>query len=105
MEGKFKFPDWLDRLPRKEQQRARAKFIVRFAALLATPEGTMDALSLAMGYGAKTVQTALGAGRYDEQFPVSFVTRIESVIGYGVIPRDAMNASVFAIKGVGISEE
>lgn len=104
MEGKFEFPDWLGLLPRSEQPRARAKFIVRYAALLATPEGTMDALSLAMGYGAATVQSALGGGRYDEQFPVTFVTRLESVIGYGAIPREAMNAGVFGIKSAGNSE-
>ena len=91
MESEFKFPDWLDQLPKDEQPRARAKYIVRYAALVATPEGTIDALSLAMGYGAKTVQTALGAGRYDEQFPISFITRVEGVIGYGKIPRRFMN--------------
>jgi len=94
-DGKFGFPAWFDALPDEEKPRARAKFIVRCAALIATQEGTVDSLSLAMGYGRNTVQSALGAGRYDDNFPVNFVMRLEDVIGRDTIPREILNKKIF----------
>lgn len=94
-EGKFGFPAWLHALPEADKPRARAKFIVRYAALIATQDGTIESLSCAMGYGHNTVQSALGAGRYDESFPVNFIVRLEDAIGRDTIPREVLNKRIF----------
>lgn len=95
MESEFKLPAWLDAMPHSEQARARAKVIVHIAAAFASPGGTVDALSLAMGYRGRTVVSALNQGRYDKAFPVDFIMRLEDAIGRGTIPREIMNPEVF----------
>ncbi len=91
MENKFTLPKWLETLPKHKQPRARARFITQLAALYGTPDGSLSALSSAMGYYERTVSTALAEGRYDRNFPISFISRLESLIGPNIIPREYLN--------------
>ncbi|AEY69587.1 Cro [Burkholderia phage vB_BceS_AH2] len=94
-ETNFAFPEWVNRMPQEEQPRARMRCILRYVAWLTTPEGSVDALSEAIGRARKTLNSAVGNGRYDEGLPVEVILSIEKLIGPGVIPRAVMNPKVY----------
>lgn len=94
-ETNFQFPAWMNRVPQDDRARARMRYVLRFAACLATPEGSVDALSEAIGRARKTLNSAVGQGRYDDGLPVDVVLGIEKLIGPGVIPRSVMNPKVY----------
>lgn len=92
----MQFPTWIDRLPAKERQRERMKFVLRVAAVLATPEGSITALSKRIGMHRNSLNAMLSQGTLDNGLPVNVVKAIESVIGVGVIPREVMNPAVYS---------
>lgn len=91
----FTFPAWLVRLPYKEHGRARARFILKFAAIMATPEGSITALSIRIGFNKNSLNAMLSQGALDDGLSPSLIKAIEQVIGVGVIPREAMNPEVY----------
>jgi hypothetical protein len=94
-EANFQFPEWMNRIPASDQARARMRYVLRYAACLATAEGSVDALSEAIGRHRKTLNSAVSQGRYDEGLPVDVILDIEKLLGHGVIPRDVMNPKVY----------
>ena len=91
----IKFPTWIESLPKKEQPRNRMKFVLRIAACLATPEGTITSLSKRIGLHQNTLSAMLTAGSLDDGLPVNILKAIETAIGVGAIPREILNPSVY----------
>jgi len=96
MEGiNIAFPAWIERLPKKNQARARAKFLLRLAAVLATPEGSITTLSHRIGLHRNSLNAMLAQGTMDSGIPVNIIKAIEQTIGSGVIPRAVLNPEVY----------
>lgn len=89
------FPVWIGGLPKKEQARARAKFLLRLAACLATPEGSITALSQRLGLHRNSLNAMLANGTMDNGIPVNTIKAIEQTIGSGVIPRAILNPEIY----------
>ena len=89
------FPAWIESLPKKEQARSRMKFVLRIAACLATPEGTITSLSKRIGLHPSTLSNMVTAGSLDDGLPVNIIKALETAIGVGVIPREILNPSVY----------
>lgn len=89
------FPAWIDRLPKKAQPRARARFLLRLIACLATPEGSVSVLSTRLGMHRNSLNAMLAAGTLDDGLPVNIIKSIEQVIGAGVIKRSVLNPEVY----------
>jgi len=91
----IEFPQWIERLPNKEQAHAKSKFVLRLAAILATPEGSISVLSHRIGLHRNSLNAMLASGQMDDGIPVNVIKAIEQTIGIGVIPREVMNANVY----------
>lgn len=89
------FPAWIESLPKKSQNRARAKFLLRLAACLAIPEGSITALSVRLGLNRNSLNAMLAQGAMDSGIPVNIIKSIEQAIGVGVIPRQVMNPEIY----------
>lgn len=94
-EMKITFPAWIEGLPKKDRARARVRFILRLAAILATQEGSISVLSQRIGMHKNTLNTMIAAGVMDNGVPVHIIKAIEKVIGVGVIPRSVLNPEVY----------
>lgn len=92
------FPSWIDRLPQKGRQRARVRFMLQLAATLATPEGSISALSHRIGFHRNTLNTMISNGSMDDGIPVNVIKGVEKLIGFGTIPRHLMNENVYGEK-------
>lgn len=90
------FPTWLGMLPAKDQARARAKFLLKVAAVMATPQGSIPALSERIGMHRNSLTAMLSQGTLDSGIPVNILKAIEKVIGVGAIPREVMNPGVYS---------
>lgn len=96
MEGiNIAFPAWIDHLPKKDQARARVKFLLRLAAVLATPEGSISVLSHRIGLHRNSLNSMIAQGTLDAGIPVNVIKAIEQTIGVGVIPRSVLNPEVY----------
>jgi len=91
----FSFPAWIDRLPAKEQPRARVRFILKLVAVLATSEGSVTALSRRIGLHRNSLNSMIASGAIDGGLPVNVIKAIEQTIGVGVIPRCVMNPEIY----------
>lgn len=89
------FPAWIESLPKKSQPRARAKFLLRLVACLATPEGSITVLSHRLGLHRNSLNAMLAQGTMDSGLPVNIIKAIEQVIGIGVIPRKVLNPEIY----------
>lgn len=87
-------PGWVD-ATEEQPARARARFLLRLAACLATPDGSMRSLSDKLGYHRNTLGAMLASGSLDNGLPVPMIKSIEQLIGIGVIPRQLMNPEVY----------
>lgn len=85
-------PRWLPSVPEERRGAARTRFLIRAAALYATEEGTMTALSDALGLHPHTMAT-LAAGR-SSLSPI-MCPKIERLCGK-MFPKELLNPEVFA---------
>lgn len=91
-----KLPQWVrNTCTAEHSDRARSRYILRIAATIATPEGSVRALSEMLGYHQNTLTTMLANGQFDDGLPVNMIKAIEEQIGRGVIPRQLMNPEVY----------
>lgn len=88
-------PDWFHNLPEEEQARMRAKLIMRVLAVVATPEGTIAALSSLLGLNRNSLNAMIANGSLDNGIPVNIVKSIEKALGTGVISRKVLNPFVY----------
>ncbi len=88
------YPAWFA-TSAKGPTREKMRFLIRYAALLATPDGGIPALSELIGMARGSLTGCLSSGAYDNGIPASVILKIEKVIGPGVIPRDMMNPTVY----------
>ena len=91
------FPTWINTLPAKDQGKAKVKFMLRYAAVLATPEASIPALSLRMGLHRNTLTALLCQPSIDGRLSQRVIKGIESLIGVGTIPREMMDPTVYDI--------
>lgn len=91
----FRFPAWTQEGSEEEQRRHRARYLLRFASILATPECSPTALSLAIGLHPSSLNAMLSAGTLDAGFPVNIIKGIETLIGTGTLPRSILNPDVY----------
>ena len=89
------FPAWIDGIEADRRPREKMRFILRYAALMATEKGTIDALSEAIGYANRSLTNAVGNGIYDKGLPVQVIKGIEDLLGAGTIPRAMMNPMIY----------
>lgn len=89
-------PTWLEMLPAKERARAKAKFLLKVASVMATPQGSIPALSERIGMHRNSLSAMLSQGALDNGIPVNIIKAIEKAIGMGVIPREIMNPEVYS---------
>lgn len=88
------FPAWIEELPAKEQGLAKAKFMLKYAAVLSTPEGTILALSRKMGFSNNGLST-IAARATDGRLTLRTIKGIEALIGTGTIPREMMDPETY----------
>jgi lambda repressor-like predicted transcriptional regulator len=89
------FPKYIDGLPVKARGIARIKFLVRLAALYATPGGTLRDLSKKLGLHPNTLGTMLSVNRDAEMMPARIAKGIEQLVGREIVPRELLNAEVY----------
>lgn len=89
------YPAWMNRVREANQPRERMRFLLKYAALMGTPEASISALSEALGMHVYSLGASLSQGRYDKGLPVSLILKIEDLIGFDVIPRDMMNPKAY----------
>lgn len=89
------FPSWISTLPAKDQGKAKVKFMLRYAAVLATPEASIPALSLRMGFHKNTLTALLCQPALDGRLSQRVIKGIESLIGVGTIPREMMDPTTY----------
>lgn len=89
-------PAWIGGLPKKDQPRARARFLLRLVACLATSEGSISALSQRLGLHRNSLNSMLAQGTMDTGIPVNIIKSIEQVIGVGAIPRQMLNPEIYS---------
>lgn len=94
-EVQFTLPAWIERLPANVQGRARSKFLLKVAAVLATEEGSISVLSHRIGLHRNSLNAMIVAGTLDSGIPVNVIKAIEQTIGVGVIPRTLLNPEVY----------
>lgn len=94
-EVQFTLPAWIERLPSSKQGRARSKFLLKVAAVLATEEGSISVLSHRIGLHRNSLNAMITAGTLDSGIPVNVIKAIEQTIGVGVIPRTLLNPEVY----------
>lgn len=94
-EVQFTLPAWIERLPANVQGRARSKFLLKVAAVLATEEGSISVLSHRIGLHRNSLNAMIAAGTLDSGIPVNVIKAIEQTIGVGVIPRTLLNHEVY----------
>lgn len=90
------FPSWIGSLPVAIQGRAKARFLLRVAAILATEEGSISVLSHRIGMHRNSLNAMISSGQMDHGIPVNVIKLIEQTIGIGVIPRVLMNPDVYS---------
>lgn len=92
----FKWPVWMEALEGENRKRAEVRFMLRMAALYATPEGSIPALSIKMGQSRNTVHSAYCVATRAAAYPsVATIKGIEDIIGKDVIPREVFNPEVY----------
>lgn len=92
----FKWPAWIQGLEGDERKRAEVRFMLRLAALYATPEGSIPALSLKMNLSRNTIHSAYCVATRAAAYPsVGVIKGIEELIGKDVIPREAFNPEIY----------
>jgi hypothetical protein len=91
----FYFPKWIEEAPEENRPNLRARYLLRLAAALATPECTIRAMAAASGLNAGSLNSMLSSGSFDRGFPVNVIKGIESLIGVGVIPRTILNPEIY----------
>ena len=89
------FPAYIAALPKKEQGRARMRFLMRLAAILCTESASINALSKRIGFHHNSLNSMFSQGTLDNGIPVNIIKAIEQVIGVGVIPREMLNPEVY----------
>lgn len=92
----FKWPAWIEALKGDERKRAEVRFMLRLAALYATPDGSIPSMSLKMGLSRNTVHSAYCVATRAAAYPsVPVIKGIEELIGKDVIPRAAFNPEIY----------
>lgn len=89
------FPSWIGSLPPKDQGRAKYRFLLQVAAILATEKGSISGLSQRIGMHKNTLNTMVTSGQMDNGIPVKVIKAIEQIIGVGVLPRQLMNPTIY----------
>lgn len=89
-------PQWINDLPAEDQGLAQVRYIVRLAAMHATPGGSVPELSLALGLAKNSLHSMYFArSKPVKWLAPSVVKGIEQLIGAGCIPREMMNPEVY----------
>lgn len=87
-------PKWLDDLPEAERPAARTKFLLKYCALYATENGSLQDLSEALGYSRRTILQTSGGF---EALNTNIALRIEKLLGREVITRELLLPEIFDI--------
>lgn len=82
-------PRWLEELPREEQQAAKARFLLRLAALYYSEGGKMNVLSTACKLNPTTLS---GLNSISPELAVC----LEEVLGADTFPRVYFRPDIFA---------
>lgn len=93
----FKFPAWIGMLPAKDQGKAKVRFMLKYAAVLATPEGTIPALSRRLGFHQNTLTAMMSQPNLDGRLPLRIIKGIEGLIGVGTIPREMLDPDTYKL--------
>lgn len=88
------YPKYIEGLPKKTRQAARVRFLIRLAALHATPEGGVPALSKLLGLHSRSLSTIVS--RAEDVVPVRIAKGIEQIVGREIVPRESLNSDVFS---------
>lgn len=85
-------PAWLNDVPAEIRPIERKKFLLRLAALYATPNGNLPALSAALGLNKNTLSImAVRDGRLSPDMTLA----IEALVGGDKIPRSLLNPEIY----------
>jgi hypothetical protein len=85
-------PAWLDDLPQEDQAAARARFLLRLAALHYSPAGQLKSLSTALDMHPNSLAA------YDTISP-ELAVRLESLLGREKFPRSLFRPDLFLAEG------
>lgn len=87
----FPEPPYMAELPEEQRQEARARFLIRLAALYFSPEGKMQALSSACGLHKNHLATLRGIS------PESAI-KMEKAVGRELFPRELFRPDLFTVQ-------
>jgi len=93
-------PAWIDSLPDAEQTSARRTFFLRLAALYATPDGTLRALSIAIGRNPNYLSAICQSERKPAPgllTDVKDVIAVENLVGRRIINREMLRPDLFVV--------
>lgn len=87
-------PDWLDDIAPEKRARERKRFLLRAAALYATPDGGLRALSKVLGLSHNTLHTTITR---NSPLSVDLTKAVETLVGRDKLPRELLNPEVYQI--------
>lgn len=93
--GRIIDPAWLKRVPAKDRGRARLRFLIRVAALYASSEGTVSALSSRIGLIPRALSNYIAPTSGREKISAVNARKIHEACG-GVVTREMLNPEAFA---------
>lgn len=86
-------PQWLEKVPKKDREAAKVRFLVRLAALYHTETGDSAALAVDLGLQAHYFANLHATKRRP---PPNICVQIESVVGRHAFRRELVHPELFA---------
>lgn len=85
------YPAYFDTLPKEEADTAKARFLLRLAALYYSPKGNLADLSTALGYHSATLSGTMS-------IPPAMAISLEKLLGRETFPRELFRPDLFVIE-------
>ena len=83
-----RLPEWIETLPEEEKVSARARFLLRYAALYFSREGRLNTLSSACGFHPGSLAAL-------DQVSAPLAVTLEELVGRDVCPRELFRPDLF----------
>lgn len=87
----FSMPAWLEALPQEEREVARARFLIKLAALYNSPGGKVNTLSEDLGLATSSLVA------YDN-IPAPRAVQLEGLLGREHFPRELFRPDLFCVQ-------
>lgn len=92
-------PPWITALDEQNREVQSRIFYIKFAALCASPSGTLPKLSLRLGRNPNFLAHVIAPGRKPAPALLSYedAIRIETMLGRDILPREFLRPDIFLV--------